>query len=78
MIMTTYKIIVVLANGTTKYLRGAKDLVAHFVYLLGKVRKSIFRNEDERFEYAGEQFRLCDVTSAKILDEYTHELFLQL
>ena len=45
--MTNYKIIVVLSNGTTKYLRGAKDLVAHFVYMLGKVRKSIFRDEDE-------------------------------
>ena len=71
-IMTNYKAIVTTTNGH-KVVRGAIDMVAHFVSEFKKARKSIFVSEDSVYGIA-----LATITAIKFVNEYTGEVYLEI
>lgn len=71
--MTNYRIISTMKNGGHIITRGAKDMVAHFVTEFRKAQKSGFRKFDEQL-----RMDMADVESARIINEYTRELYLAL
>lgn len=73
--MTNYKIICKMADGSHKILRGAVDVVAHFVTAVKKAQQSSsdFKQYDNSL-----CMNMDDVASARIINEYTQELFLAL